>query len=72
MRAAEVTGVGIAILNHGKVAYLKAYGFRDKEHSLPLTADSVMTAASFTKAAFAYMAICPAIRATGESRRECC
>jgi CubicO group peptidase (beta-lactamase class C family) len=31
MKAAEVTGVGIAILNDGKIAYLKAYGFRDKE-----------------------------------------
>ncbi len=55
MRAAEVPGVGIAIFNGGKVAYLKAYGFRDKEKNLPLTADSVLTAASFTKVAFAYM-----------------
>lgn len=54
MTAAEVTGVGIAILDHGNVSYMKAYGFRDKE-KLPLTPDSVMTAASFTKAAFAYM-----------------
>jgi CubicO group peptidase (beta-lactamase class C family) len=55
MRAAEVTGVGVAILNDGKVAYLKSYGVRDKEKSLPLTEDSVMTAASFTKVAFAYL-----------------
>src|ERR1700732_3109566 len=55
MRAAEVTGVGIAILNDGKIAYLKSYGVRDKEKSLPLTEDSVMTAASFTKVAFAYL-----------------
>src|ERR1700722_3823086 len=55
MRSAEVTGVGVALLNHGKIAYMKAYGFRDKEHGLPLTADSVMTGASFTKAAFAYL-----------------
>jgi CubicO group peptidase (beta-lactamase class C family) len=55
MRAAEVPGVGIAIFNDGKVAYLKAYGERDKEKNLPLTADSVLTAASFTKVAFAYM-----------------
>ena len=52
MRAAEVTGVGIAILNDGKITYLKSYGVRDKEKSLPLTEDSVMTAASFTKVAF--------------------
>jgi hypothetical protein len=45
MHAAEVTGVGF---NHGRVAYQKAYGFRDTEKKLPLTADSVMAGASFT------------------------
>ena len=29
MHAAKVTGVGIAILNEGKIVYLKTYGFRD-------------------------------------------
>ena len=55
MKAAEVPGVGLAILNDGKIAYLKAYGVRNKENNLPLTVDSVMYAASFTKVAFAYM-----------------
>jgi CubicO group peptidase (beta-lactamase class C family) len=55
MRAAEVTGVGIAIFNGGNIAYLKSYGVRDKEKNLPLTEDSVMTAASFSKVAFGYM-----------------
>lgn len=55
MRAAEVTGVSVAIFNGGKIVYLKAYGVRDKEKNLALTEDSVMTAASFSKAAFAYM-----------------
>jgi CubicO group peptidase (beta-lactamase class C family) len=55
MHAAEVTGVGIAIFNHGEIVYLKAYGVRDKEKNLPLTEDSVMSAASFSKVAFAYM-----------------
>ena len=55
MAAAEVPGLGIAIFNDGKVAYLKAYGVRDKEKNLPLTPDSVVTAASFTKVAFGYM-----------------
>ncbi|MGA2370552.1 MAG: serine hydrolase [Candidatus Korobacteraceae bacterium] len=53
MNAAEVPGVGIAIFNDGKIAYLKTYGLRDEEKNLPLTPDSVMTAASLTKAAFA-------------------
>lgn len=54
MKAAEVTGLGIAIIEDGKIAYLKAYGVRDKEKNLPLTVDSVMSAASFTKVVFAY------------------
>ncbi len=53
MNAAAVTGVGIAIFNDRKIAYLKTYGVRDKEKNLPLTPDSVMTAASLSKAAFA-------------------
>jgi CubicO group peptidase (beta-lactamase class C family) len=36
MRAAEVTGVGLAVFNDGKIAYLKAYGVRDKEKNLLL------------------------------------
>ncbi|HTV65941.1 MAG TPA: serine hydrolase [Bryocella sp.] len=55
MQAAEVPGAGIAIFNGGHIAYLKAYGFRDKQKNLPLTPDSVMTAASLTKPAFATM-----------------
>jgi CubicO group peptidase (beta-lactamase class C family) len=55
MKAAEVTGAEIAILNDGKIAYLKAYGFRDKDKNLPLTPDSIMSAASFSKVAFAYL-----------------
>ncbi len=53
MQAAHVTGVGIAIFNHGHIDFIKAYGMRDKEKNLPLTLDSVMTAASLTKSAFA-------------------
>ena len=55
MDEAHVTGAGIAILNHDRVVYLKTYGLRDKERHLPLTPDSVMTAASLTKPAFATM-----------------
>lgn len=55
MNAARVTGVGIAILNNRKVAYLKTYGERDTDKNLPLTPHSVMKAASYSKSAFAYM-----------------
>src|SRR5579872_2743652 len=57
MRAAEVTGVAVTIFNNGDVAYQKAYGLRDKENNLPLTPDSVMTAASFSKVAFGYLVL---------------
>jgi len=55
MGAADVTGVGVAIFNDGKPVYEKAYGLRDVEKRLPLTPDSVMSAASLTKATFACM-----------------
>jgi CubicO group peptidase (beta-lactamase class C family) len=55
MHAAHVTGVGIAIWNKDKVVYLKTYGERDTEKHLALSLDSVMTAASLTKPAFASM-----------------
>lgn len=55
MHEANVPGVAIAIFNEGKVTYLKSYGVRDKEKKLPLTEDSIIPAASFTKVAFAYM-----------------
>jgi CubicO group peptidase (beta-lactamase class C family) len=54
MRAAEVPGVGIALFNDGRIVYQKAYGLRDTDKKLPLTEDSVLNAASFTKVAFAY------------------
>jgi CubicO group peptidase (beta-lactamase class C family) len=57
MKAAEVTGAAIAVFHNGKVEFLKAYGFRDQEKNLPLTVDSVVSAASISKVAFAYLAM---------------
>ncbi len=55
MKVDHVTGVGIAIFNNGKTVYLKTYGVRDAQKHLPLTPDSVMTAASLSKPVFATM-----------------
>jgi CubicO group peptidase (beta-lactamase class C family) len=55
MKAAEVPGVAIAVLDGGRIVYTKTYGYRDTETKAPLTPDSVMSAASFTKSAYAYM-----------------
>ncbi|SEV97188.1 serine hydrolase domain-containing protein [Luteibacter sp. 329MFSha] len=54
MKDANVPGFAIAVIDDGKVASVKAYGMRDVEKRLPLTTDTVMYAASLTKAAFAY------------------
>ena len=54
-KAANVPGIGIAIFNKSEVAYLRAFGLRDTDKHLPLTPDSVMTAASLSKVAFAYL-----------------
>lgn len=54
MQAAHVPGMALGIIENGKVTYLRAYGYRDVEKQLPLTTDTVMYAASTTKAAFAY------------------
>ena len=54
MAAARVPGLGLALIEGGRVVYLKAYGWRDLDRQLPLTPDSVMAAASLSKAAFAY------------------
>jgi CubicO group peptidase (beta-lactamase class C family) len=53
MKASNVTGVGIAVFHDGKISYLKAYGKSDIEGGLLMTPDSVMAAASLSKAAFA-------------------
>ncbi len=57
MRAAEVPGVGVLLFAHGAPVYLRAYGMRDTAQRLPLTVDSVMTAASLTKPAFAFLLV---------------
>lgn len=57
MRAGNVAGLGVAILNNRKVAFLKTYGYRDAATRQPLSVDSVITSASFTKSTFAYAAM---------------
>ena len=55
MRAAEVTGAGIAMFDRGELVLLKGYGWRDAEKQLPMTANTVFSAASLGKPAFAYL-----------------
>jgi CubicO group peptidase (beta-lactamase class C family) len=55
MQAARVVGLALAIINDGRVVYRRAYGWRDADRGRPLTTDSIMAGASFTKAAFAHL-----------------
>jgi len=54
MSAAKVPGLAVAIIENGHVVSVKAYGMRDTAKQLPLTTDTIMYAASLTKAAFSY------------------
>jgi len=55
IKAARVTGIGVAIINDSKIVYVKSFGFRNKEEQKPLTEETIMYGASFTKAVFAYL-----------------
>jgi CubicO group peptidase (beta-lactamase class C family) len=55
MSAARVTGLNIAVINDAKIVYVKSFGFRNKEERQPLTANTLMSGASFTKPVFAYL-----------------
>jgi CubicO group peptidase (beta-lactamase class C family) len=55
MAAAKVTGLAVAVINRGELVYLKTFGWRDVNKKEPLTPDTIMYGASFTKSMFAYM-----------------
>ncbi len=55
MDSANVTGLCLAILNESKVAYIKTYGFRNKEKNERLDKNTIMRGASLSKAVFAYL-----------------
>jgi CubicO group peptidase (beta-lactamase class C family) len=54
MAVGKIPGLAYAVIDHGKVTHVSAQGFRNVEKQLPLTQDTIMYAASITKAAFAY------------------
>ena len=51
----RIPGLAVAVIDDGRVAFTGAYGYRDVEKRLPLQTDTVMYAASLTKAAFGYL-----------------
>ena len=54
MNTREVPGLGVALIQDGRVRFAKAYGLRRLGPDLPLELDTVMYGASLTKATFAY------------------
>ncbi|MEM7016129.1 MAG: serine hydrolase domain-containing protein [Pseudomonadota bacterium] len=57
MQQENVQGLALAVIDGGEVVYVKTYGWRNVEKKLPLTPETVMYGASFTKTAFAYMVL---------------
>ncbi|MGA3082458.1 MAG: serine hydrolase domain-containing protein, partial [Terracidiphilus sp.] len=53
MTVTHANGMAVAVIDHGKVGYVHAYGIRNAKGD-PLTTDTVMYGASLTKMVFAY------------------
>jgi CubicO group peptidase (beta-lactamase class C family) len=53
MNRTHAKGMAIAVIDHGKVRYVQAYGIRNAKGD-PLATDTVMYGASLTKTVFAY------------------
>ena len=49
MDAAGIVGIGATIIVDGKLAWMKGYGYADRERGTPFTPDSVMNIGSITK-----------------------
>ena len=52
MAVGKIPGLAYAVIEHGKVAHVSAQGWANVEQKRPLQTDTVMYAASITKAAF--------------------
>ena len=53
MTLSHAKGMAVAVIDHGAVGYVRAYGIRNSKGD-PLTTDTVMYGASLTKTVFAY------------------
>jgi CubicO group peptidase (beta-lactamase class C family) len=54
MKALDIPGLSIAIINDSKVVYHRSKGFADKENKLPVTKQTIFEIASISKPVFAY------------------
>jgi CubicO group peptidase (beta-lactamase class C family) len=53
LAAAHVTGAELAVINHGRLVWIAAYGLRRREPALPMDQETTTWAASITKSVFA-------------------
>ena len=53
MTQTHANGMAVAVIDHGKISYVQAYGIRNPKGD-PLTINTVMYGASLTKTVFAY------------------
>ena len=53
MASTHAKGMAVAVIDHGKVGYVQAYGIRNAKGD-PLNVDTIMYGASITKTVFAY------------------
>ncbi|MBU1346899.1 MAG: beta-lactamase family protein [Alphaproteobacteria bacterium] len=57
MAANDVKGMAIAIIDGDEIRHVRAFGHANVEKQVPLETDTIMYAASITKAAFTYMVL---------------
>ena len=57
MVANDVKGMAIAIIDGDEIRHVRAFGHANVEKKVPLETDTIMYAASITKAAFTYMVL---------------
>ncbi len=69
MAKAGVPGVSFAVLEQGKVVWVRSFGVRSTEWNEPADADTVFAAASFSKPVFAYLVMLLAQEGTLELDR---
>ncbi|MEO7315482.1 MAG: serine hydrolase domain-containing protein, partial [Ginsengibacter sp.] len=55
MTKAKVDGLSISILNDNKPVYVRSFGYKNKETKELLDTSTVLYAASFSKAVFAFL-----------------
>jgi CubicO group peptidase (beta-lactamase class C family) len=54
IKSADIPGISAALINNGKIVWVKTYGFSNKEHGIKAKNSTIFPAASLGKPVFAY------------------